>query len=98
MTERSLVETKRAYRNNRRFARLKAQNSRLCSLPEERRRNSWEVVIKWVAISGKLEIKKDADYDWCNINCLEISVNGIEFNRFYGINIYFHDFIGYKIF
>ena len=63
MTERNVGETIRAYINNRRFARLKAQNSRLCSLPEKRRRNSWEVVIKWVAISGKLEIKKDADYD-----------------------------------
>ena len=46
MIERNVGETKRAYMNNRRFARLKAQNSRLCSIPEKRRQNSWEVDIK----------------------------------------------------
>ena len=36
MIERNVGGTKRAYIDNRRFARLKAQNCRLCSIPEKK--------------------------------------------------------------
>ena len=77
MTERNVGETIRAYINNRRFARLKAQNSRLCSIFWKKKTEFLGSRYKKIAFSGKLEIRTDANYNWCNTNCLEISVNCI---------------------
>ena len=53
MTERNVGETIRAYINNRRFARLKAQNSRLCSIFWKKKTEFLGSRYKKIAFSGK---------------------------------------------